>query len=87
MLDSIVSFLTRVLQLFGRSIGFALRIMLWPFAWVGHWYARRGWILKVVLGAILLGMIGLYGYFFWVTQRWTNFNPDYVAAYHLPAKA
>jgi hypothetical protein len=87
MLDSIVSFLTRVLQLFGRSIGFALRIMLWPFAWVGHWYARRGWILKVVLGAILLGMIGLYGYFFWVTQRWTNFNPDYVAAYHLPAKS
>lgn len=72
--------------MFGRGIGFALRIMLWPFAWVGHWYARRGWILKVVLGAVFLGMIGLYGHFFWVTQRWTNFNPDYVAVYHLPAK-
>ena len=87
MLDSIVSFITRVLRFIGRSSSFALRVMLWPFAWVGRWYARRSRTLKAVLGAILLGMIGLYGYFFWVTQRWTNFNPDYVTAYHLPAKS
>jgi hypothetical protein len=87
MLDSIASFLARVLQSVGRGIGLVLRVILRPFAWAGHWSARRGWILKAVLGAILLGMIGLYGYFFWVTQRWTNFNPDYVAAYHLSAKS
>ena len=31
-------------------------------------------------------ILGLYGYFFWNTQRWLNFNPDYVAAYDLAAQ-
>jgi hypothetical protein len=86
MFNSIVRFLAPAIQSVGRSFGFILRIIFWPFAWAGHWYARSGWIVKVVSGAILLGMIGLYGYFFWVTQRWTNFNPDYVAQYRLPEK-
>jgi hypothetical protein len=29
----------------------------------------------------VLGLVGLYGYFFWTTQVWTNFNPNYAAAY------
>ena len=79
MLDLIASFSTRVLQLIGRGIGFAITIILRPFVWAGHWYRRRGWTLKIVLGAMLLTIIGLYGYFFWNTQRWANFNPDYGA--------
>jgi hypothetical protein len=81
MLDPIVNFFTRIFQSIGRGIGVAIGVVLWPFMWAGRWYAHRGWILKAALGAILLCVIGLYGYFFWSTQRWTNFNPDYVKAY------
>ncbi len=44
-------------------------------------------MLKAVLGAFLLGLVLLYGYFFWTTQRWTNFNPDYVKALDLAGKS
>ena len=74
------------LRLIGRGIGFAIKIIFRPFVWAGRWYARRGWTLKIVLGAMLLAIIGLYGYFFWNTQRWANFNPDYVAAYRSEAQ-
>lgn len=81
MLDPIVNFFARVFAWIGRAIGTVIGVLLWPFLWFGRWYRTRGWILKAVLGVILLGVVGLYGYFFWTTQRWTNFDPDYVAAY------
>ena len=46
--------------------------------WVGRWWKGRGLILKGVLGLAFLAWLGLYGYFFYNTQSWTNFNPDYV---------
>ncbi len=79
MLDPIVSFFSRVFQVIGRGLGLLVGVLLWPFLWVGRWYTRRGWILRAVVGAILLGIVGLYGYFFYVTQFWNNFNPDYPA--------
>ncbi|HEV7255111.1 MAG TPA: DUF2333 family protein [Mesorhizobium sp.] len=82
MLDPIVNFFARVFAWIGRGIGTVIGVLLWPFLWFGRWYRTRGWILRAVLGAILLGFVGLYGYFFWTTQRWTNFDPDYVAAYN-----
>ena len=48
--------------------------------------SKRGLILKATLGAIVALILFLYGYFFWNTQRWTNFNPDYVAAYDFSAQ-
>jgi hypothetical protein len=81
MLDPIVNFFTRIFQWIGRGIGLVIGVILWPFMWAGRWYTQRGWVLKAVIGLALLVLVGLYGYFFWVTQRWTNFNPDYVAAY------
>jgi hypothetical protein len=81
MLESIVSFFTRMLQSIGRGIGLAVDAVRAPFRWVGGWFARRGGIVKAVLGLVLLLIVFLYGYFFWTTQRWTNFNPDYVKAY------
>ena len=80
MLDPIVSFFARVFQAIGRGLGLLVGVLLWPFLWLGRWYARRGWILRAVVGAVVAGIIGLYGYFFYVTQFWTNFNPDYPAA-------
>ncbi|MBL8576663.1 MAG: DUF2333 family protein [Mesorhizobium sp.] len=77
MLDPIVNFFTRVFQWIGRGIGFVIGILLWPFMWFGRWYAERGWILKTVLGAIVVGIVLAYGYFFYVTQFWKNFDPDY----------
>ncbi|TIX65861.1 MAG: DUF2333 family protein, partial [Mesorhizobium sp.] len=81
MLDPIVNFFTRIFQWIGRGIGFAVGVILWPFMWAGHWYTQRGWILKAVLGLALLMLIGLYGYFIWNTQVWSNFNPAYAEAY------
>jgi hypothetical protein len=81
MLDPIVRFFTRIFQSIGRSVGYVIGLVLWPFRWMGRWYRERGWILKAVLGAVLIVGVVLYGYFFWSTQRWTNFNPDYNAAY------
>ena len=81
MLDPIVNFFTRVFQRIGRGLGFIVGVILWPFLWAGRWYTHRGWILKAVVGLALLGLVGLYGYFFYSTQWWNNFNPDYVAAY------
>ena len=86
MLDPIVNFFTRIFQSIGRGIGLAVGVVLWPFMRVGRWYTQRGWILRAALGAVLLGIVFLYGYFFWNTQRWVNFNPDYVAAYERVAQ-
>jgi hypothetical protein len=81
MLDPIVNFFTRIFQWIGRGIGLVIGVILWPFMWAGRWYTQRGWILKAVLGLALLVLIGLYGYFIWNTQVWSNFNPAYAEAY------
>ena len=57
MLDPIVNFFTRVFQWIGRGIGFVIGIILWPFMWAGRWYTQRGWILKAVLGLIVVGIV------------------------------
>jgi hypothetical protein len=82
MLDPIVNFFTRIFQWIGRCIGLVIGVILWPFMWAGRWYTQRGWILKAVLGLVLLVLVGLYGYFIWNTQVWTNFNPAYAEAYN-----
>mgnify|MGYP001057114647 CR=1 FL=1 len=81
MLDPIVNFFTWIFQMIGRAIGFVIGIILWPFMWAGRWYVQRGWILKAAVGAVAIILVALYGYFIYVTQVWTNFNPDYVEAY------
>ncbi|MDW6022244.1 DUF2333 family protein [Mesorhizobium sp. BAC0120] len=86
MLDPIVNFFTWAFQMIGRGIGFLVGILLWPFMWAGRWYTKRGWILKSILGAAVVVLIGLYGYFFWTTQVWTNFNPDYPDAYKFESR-
>ena len=86
MLEPVVDFFTRLFQTIGRGIGYGVGVVLWPFLWLGRWYRERGWILRGVLGALLLVLVGLYGYFVWTTQIWTNFNPDYAEAFEITAK-
>lgn len=76
-----MNFFTRLFQWIGRGIGFVIGVLLWPFMWAGRWYAQRGWILKAVVGVILVGLIGFYARFLYVTQVWHDFNPNYVDAY------
>jgi hypothetical protein len=80
MLDPIVNFFTGMFHWIGRGIGWLVGIILWPFLWIGSWYTRRGWIVRGVVGAILLAILAFYGYFVWQTQVWTNFDPDYPKA-------
>ena len=83
MLDPVVNFFTRIFEAIGRGIGRAVSFVLSPFRWL-DWFARRGGILKAVLGAILVLIVALYLYFFWNTQVWTGFDPDYAARYNAP---
>ncbi len=80
MLDPIVTFFTRIFQWIGRGIGFVIGIVLWPFMWAGRWYTQRGWILRAVIGLVILVVLGFYARFFYITQWWNGFNPDYPAA-------
>ena len=86
MLEPIVNFVARIFQWIGRGLGWVISILLWPFMWLGRWYVARGWILKAVVGAFLVLLVGLYGYFVYSTQAWTGFDPDYVEAYRYEAR-
>ncbi|WP_309083291.1 DUF2333 family protein [Chelativorans sp.] len=86
MPNSIVDFFTRVFAAIGRGIGRVVAWLAWPFAALGRWFARRGWVARGIAGAALLMVVGLYIYFFWQTQVWTGFNPDYVQAYNLESR-
>lgn len=77
MLDPIVNFVTKIFHWIGRGIGLVIGAVLWPFMWLGRWYTQRGWTLKAIVGLIIAGIIGFYGYFFYVTQFWNGFDPDY----------
>ena len=82
MLDPIVAFVTKVFQWIGRGIGLLIGVLLWPFLWFGRWYMHKGWILKAVLGSAIFVLAALYIYFIYGTQRWTDFDPDYIAKYN-----
>jgi hypothetical protein len=86
MLNSIATFFARIFQSMGRGLRLALEAVLWPFRRIGDWLAGRGGIVKIVLAGVLVLFVFLYGYFFWNTQRWKNFDPDYAAAYEQAAQ-
>ncbi|WP_343312481.1 DUF2333 family protein [Brucella sp. BE17] len=68
------SFLVRVIAGLGRLIAVPLGA-LWRL------YLKFGLLWKAVIGVALVMLAGLYIYFIWQTQVWTNFDPDYPAKY------
>ncbi|WP_075289689.1 DUF2333 family protein [Pararhizobium arenae] len=86
MLDPIVTFFQRVFAAIGRGIGLAISWLLSPFVLFAAWYRSRAWFIKGPIGIILILLFGLYAYFLWQTQVWTNFNPDYVDRYNFAAR-
>lgn len=81
MLDPIVHFFTRIFEAIGRGIGMAIAAVLWPFVAASRWYTRRGWIMRGIVGILVLCWLAMYAYFFWQTQWWNNLDVDYVAKY------
>lgn len=80
MLDPIVQFLKDVLAAIGRGIRLAAGWLAWPFRQAGRWYTHRGWVVRGAVALVVLVLVVLYGYFFYVTQFWKGFDPDYPAA-------
>ncbi|WFR94238.1 DUF2333 family protein [Rhizobium tumorigenes] len=83
MLDPIVAFFARMLQAIRRGLGLLFVWATWPFLAAHGWYRQRNWIIKVPVAALLVLLVGLYGYFLVQTQSWTGFNTHYVDSYKL----
>ena len=83
MLDPIIALFERVFRAMGRGLGLVVAWLLWPFMAAHGWYTGRSWMIKIPIAAFLVLLVGLYGYFIWQTQVWTNFNPNFVDAYKL----
>ena len=87
MLNSIVNFFAATFQAIGRGLGLVVAFVLRPFVWLGNWFTRRGVLLKILLGLVLIGFVALYGYFFWNTQVWSGFDSEYAKRYERAADA
>nr|WP_316655307.1 DUF2333 family protein [uncultured Gellertiella sp.] len=81
MLDPIIAFFERVFRGMGHGFGLAVAWLLWPFLAAHGWYRGKSTLIRLPIAAFLLLVVGLYGYFVWQTQVWTNFDPDFVNRY------
>lgn len=72
--QSVVSFL-------GRLIVALARLIAVPLGALWRVFLRLGNLWKIAIVLAVIGFGGLYGYFIWQTQVWTNFNPDYPDKY------
>ncbi len=77
MLDPIINFFVGIFGWIGRGIGWVVGILLWPFIWLASWYTNRSLTLRAVVFLCVLGLIAAYAWFFYQTQFWRNFDPDY----------
>ncbi|OWV70035.1 hypothetical protein ATY77_18485 [Rhizobium sp. R634] len=83
MLDRIAGFFRLIGQTIGRWARLFFAWAFWPFLAAHGWYQRRSWMIRLPIIAFVALFIVLYGYFFWQTQVWTNFNTAFVDQYRL----
>ncbi|MFD2653184.1 DUF2333 family protein [Brucella rhizosphaerae] len=70
-----------VLSFLGRFIAALARLIAVPLGGLWRLFLKLGNLWKVAIAVAVIGLGGLYIYFVWQTQVWTNFNPDYPAKY------
>lgn len=87
MLDPIINFVTWVFQMIGRGLGLVIAWILWPFLWAVRWYRQKGWILKTIVGAIVVVVLAGYLYFFYQAIWVRGYDNDYAAAFDLANRA
>ncbi|ULR45151.1 DUF2333 family protein [Rhizobium sp. K102] len=83
MLDRIAGFFRLIGQTIGRWARLFFAWAFWPFLAAHGWYQRRSWMVRLPVIAFVALFVVLYGYFFWQTQVWTNFNTAFVDQYRL----
>ncbi|RUL97475.1 DUF2333 family protein [Rhizobium chutanense] len=83
MLDRIAGFFRLIGQKIGRLARLFSAWVFWPFLAAHGWYQRRSWMIRLPVIALVALFVVLYGYFFWQTQVWTNFNTAFVDQYRL----
>ncbi|MBX4908661.1 MULTISPECIES: DUF2333 family protein [Rhizobium] len=83
MLDRIAGFFRLIGQTIGRWARLFSAWAFWPFLAAHGWYQRRSWMIQLPIVAFVALFVMLYGYFFWQTQVWTNFNTAFVDQYRL----
>lgn len=82
MLNPLFEFFRRVYFLLGVIVRRPLAWLGRPLVAAGRWYRSKGFVLKAIVGVIVLGIVGLYAFFIWQTLWIRGFNPDYVSAYN-----
>ncbi|MGV4794863.1 DUF2333 family protein [Rhizobium sp. F40D2] len=83
MLDRIAGFFRLIGQTIGRWARLFSAWAFWPFLAAHGWYQRRSWMVRLPVTAFVALFVVLYGYFFWQTQVWSNFNTAFVDQYRL----
>ncbi|MGO8188625.1 DUF2333 family protein [Rhizobium leguminosarum] len=83
MLDRIAGFFRLIGQMIGRWARLFFAWAFWPFLAAHGWYQRRSWMIRLPVIAFVALLVVLYGYFFWQTQVWSNFNTAFVDQYRL----
>ncbi|MBX4888351.1 DUF2333 family protein [Rhizobium bangladeshense] len=83
MLDRIAGFFRLIGQTIGRWARLFSAWAFWPFLAAHGWYQRRSWMIRLPIIAFVALFVALYGYFFWQTQVWSNFNTAFVDQYRL----
>ncbi|AHF85063.1 membrane protein [Rhizobium leguminosarum bv. trifolii WSM1689] len=83
MLDRIAGFLRLIGQTIGRWARLFFAWAFWPVLAAHGWYQRRSWMIRLPVIAFVALLVVLYGYFFWQTQVWSNFNTAFVDQYRL----
>ncbi len=83
MLDPIIAFFERLFTYIGRGIGMLIAWILWPFLAAGRWYRRKGFVLRAIVGGVVLLFVVLYAIFIWRVLWIRDLDPDYVTAYNM----
>lgn len=77
-----MTFIKSLFGFLGRFLMAFLRLIAVPLAALWGLFRKATRLWQLIIAVVVIGVAALYVYFIWQTQVWTNFNPDYPAAYN-----